>query len=171
MADGDSFAPVCAEKYNLQVNRPVEPPSLPTWEMGTVNIFQVCSVLQIALILQRCGMHSNWDFLLWTLFNTMLFVMYYINIWPGAEWIFKNILTLRCSSACFFLLWARVVFMMLTIWIILVFHVFWFALFVQVFAITSTHKKPLHRLLTTLFLHNRNLYLNQCKHKIYTQNN
>lgn len=41
MADGDSFALACAEKYNPQANRPVEPPSLPTWEMGTVNTWSL----------------------------------------------------------------------------------------------------------------------------------
>lgn len=40
MADRDSFALACAEN-NVQVNRPVEPPSLPAWEMGTVNIFSL----------------------------------------------------------------------------------------------------------------------------------
>ncbi len=41
MADGDSFALTCAEKYNSQADRPVAPPSLPTWEMGTVNIWSL----------------------------------------------------------------------------------------------------------------------------------
>ncbi|TDH09144.1 hypothetical protein EPR50_G00083620 [Perca flavescens] len=38
MADGDSFALACAEKYNQRANGPVEPPPLPTRETGTVNI-------------------------------------------------------------------------------------------------------------------------------------
>lgn len=58
MADGDTFAQACAEKYNLQANRPVEPPSLQTWEMWTS---EACIVLQAALLLPRFGMHSNFN--------------------------------------------------------------------------------------------------------------
>lgn len=58
MAEGDSFAQACAEKYNhigLQASRT----SIPTNMASGHHEYQAYSVLQITLLLPRCWMHSN----------------------------------------------------------------------------------------------------------------
>lgn len=114
MADGDSFPPsLCQE---------VQPPSLPTWDTSEAH-----TVLQTAVLLPSCGMHSNSDFLLLKLFNTMLFVIcYIINIRQGAELISKDIINSEVLSVFLYLFFqARVVFYYANYLDISMLHVFW----------------------------------------------
>lgn len=68
MADGDSVA-LAGVENNLQAQRPVEPPSLLTWKVGTS---EACGDLQTALLDNAVGcIPISTDVLLLKLFNTV----------------------------------------------------------------------------------------------------